>query len=262
MKTVIELESDSAKVLTTHDDGTITRKVISMNSLCTVLSSVAKDFEMVIPPGCRKIYESKSYAMYVFVAPSFIGNAVTLWGDHDISKHGKLEEYKPTEEMTRSFARGYSREAVRVFKIPYPATAVGVLVRKEKDGSFSFVKMYCYALKTHYGDYNNYEAFAWPYTNVFSSGECCIGSIVTKYENVEALAGVPKYIFNGICNHDLSGPGNIVSDPGSGSSFGKVNDSFELMVKCRDEETFPWEYLKSMGNLNSILANIMANFNN
>jgi hypothetical protein len=261
VKTVIELGSDSAKVITTNDDGTVTNKVISMSSLCTVLSSVAKDFEMVIPPGCRKIYESKNYAMYVFIAPSFIGNALTRWEGRDCSRHGDLESYKPDPEIIQALGGSYSRDSLRVFKVPFPATGVGVVVRKEKDGTFTYVKMYCYALKTHLGEYNTYEAYAWPFTNVFSSGECCIGNIITKYPTVESLAGVPKYIFNGVCNHDLTGPSNIVGNPSGNSAFGKVDDSFDLMVKCRDRQYFPWEYLKPIGNLNSVLASIMTNFN-
>ena len=262
MKTVIELESDSAKVITTNDDGTVTRKVISMSALCSVLSSVAKDFELVIPPGCRKIYETKNHALYVFIAPSFIGNAITMWNSGDINKHGNLSDYIAKDEVSLAFTRGYDKEKIRVFRVPYPATAVGVLVRKEKDGTFTYIKMYCYALKTHLGEYNTYEAFAWPFTNVFSSGECCIGNIITKYTSVESISGVPKYIFNGICNHDLTGPSNIIGDPGEGSAFGKVNDSFDLMVNCRDRNSFPLEYLKPIGNLNSVFANIIANYNN
>ena len=258
MKTIIELKADdSAKVTTTSNDGTISTKVISLASLCNVLADVNRTQDINVPPGCRKIYENKSKAMYVFIAPSFIGKAVTEWRDSDVHSWGLKEDCKPSAEEVRNRYPNYKKDYLRVFDIPYPATAVGVLVNKEKDGTYRFLKMYCYVVSNIMESVDNMQAYYWPFTNVYSSGECCIGRIPTSFPTIESLASIPGYIFRGVCNHDLTGP-NAISAPSNGS-VGKVKDTFEMLVKVAGKTEFPTEYLKQMGNLGSIMKNIVSN---
>lgn len=254
MKTTIEIENDNARVIVNNDDGTVDTKTISVNSLCAAMSNIARITETDVPVGCRKVFKVKDKELYVFITPQFVGKAWVNWSKCDTSSFGSLTEHIPTEGEFEG------KDFIRCFDVPYPATAIAVLVKREVDGTYTFNKMYCYALKNVMQPLVSMEAFAWPFTNVYTSGECCIGRITSSYPNVDSVASIPKTIFNGICNHDLSGPSNINREVGDSAALGHIKDSFELLIKSRTLRSFPTEYLKPLGDLNSIIKGIMANY--
>lgn len=263
MKTIIEINDDVAKVVTHNVDGTQNSKSISINDLCTAMSNIARQVEIEVPPGCRKVMKCKDKEVYLFVAPQFIGNALVTWYDGDSESFGKLSEYIPKKEDNISTNREYNNDRIRLFHVPYPATAVMVVVRRNPNGTFTFLKMYCFALKNVFDSISTMKAYHWPYTNVFTSGECCIGNIAYEYPSIESLASIPRCIFNGVCNHDLANSTVININGENGvAPLGSVRDSFELLVRARDQKAFPVEYLKPIGEVNSLMKGIMANWSN
>ena len=262
MKTIIEINDDVAKVVTHNADGTQNSKSISINDLCNAMSNIGRQVELEVPPGCRKVMKRKDVEVYLFIAQQFIGNALVSWYDGDSESFGTLREYIPKEEDNISTNREY-HDHIRLFHVPYPATAVIVVVRRNNNGTFTFLKMYCFALKNVFEDIATMKAYHWPYTNVFTSGECCIGNIASEYPSVESLASIPRSIFNGVCNHDLANSSVINANGENGiATLGHVRDSFELLVKARDQKAFPLEYLKPIGEVNSLMKGIMANWSN
>ena len=110
MKTIIEINDDVAKVVTHNVDGTQNSKSISINDLCTAMSNIARQVEIEVPPGCRKVMKCKDKEVYLFVAPQFIGNALVTWYDGDSESFGKLSEYIPKKEDNISTNREYNND--------------------------------------------------------------------------------------------------------------------------------------------------------
>lgn len=259
MELDIKIKDAKATVLSKADDGTVSSKIVSVTQLCQALSSVNKSAKIVVPEGCRIVYEKRDMRMFVFIRPPFIGDAALRWGRGESERYGDFANLKPVEGSPYYRRDPADNRGLRVFKIPYPATAIAVVTKIMGNQQYAFRNMYCYTLTNYALPTARQSLFYWPFTNVYGDNHVCIGDIPNIYPTIESIASIPKFMFNGISNHDLEAGGERLNRSADVAGIGKVQRGYDLIVALHEKSTFPNEYLRSAGSFDSTFDNIAEN---
>lgn len=236
----------------TKPDGTTGTKSVSTADLCGVFTKQVRRSSIIVPPNCRQIIENGNKVTYVMITPPYNGKCALSWGSDDNSRYGRHDNAK----LPKEYAGVYDSSNVRVFNVPFPASAVAVQF-VQAENKLSFRNMFAFALKDHNVPYELMEACYWPFTNMYSDNRVCIGSIPGSPPTIDAVSSYPRFLYSGLGNHDLDGHFRINE---RADSLGKFERPYAFITALHNQEVFPTEYLHSIGPLNSVVASTIANY--
>ena len=249
-----KIDSDTAGG-TMHVGGMKRVKTVSASDLCNLFAQQSRATNIVVPPGCRQVIENGNSIAYLFITPGYKGVAAVYWRDNDISEFGKLENYMPSEERADMFG-DYDRKNIRIFPIPFPASAVLVRFNKQSDGTLTFNNMWCWALKDINMPLEQLQAYRWPLTNIYGNHRVCIGEVPGRISHIDAAAAYVRYLYNGLGNHDLDSNATYASGD---YGLGRIKYPYEMITKIKDTDVFPVDYLNPVGDLQSAVQAALGN---
>lgn len=251
-----KLENDISQVKFTNRDGTVTTRSVSTADLLALFANQAKSTDIVVPPGARQVIERDSHIAYLFITPSYKGNIQILWDSYD-TKRADNNSFKDYIPKVCSWSGNYDHSDIRVFPIPFPATAVLVDFIKGNNPNevLRFRKMWAWALRDTVTPYDSQIAYRWPFTNVYGHHAVCIGNVPSSIRNIDAAASYVRFLYNGLGNHDLDS--NAKFSP-SDHGLGIIKTPYQMITSIIGADSFPVDYLAPVGDLKSVVHNALT----
>lgn len=238
-----------------NPDGTVQTKTVATQDLCSVFTKQVRKSSIVVPPGCRQIIEDGNKVSYVMITPPFIGQCALRWSSDDQGRYQAPDNTKLPPELKSV----YSESSVRVFKVPFPASAVvAQFVRGSDSGKLNFKNMFAYAIVDHNVPYANMIAAHWPFTNMYSDCRVCIGSVPGQVLNIDEVGAYPRYLYSGLGNHDLDSHFRINHD--TTLELGASQTPYEFIKNLHGLHSMPREVLKQIGPLDATIAATLGNY--
>lgn len=244
-----KINNDIANVILKGSGGSITTRNVATSDLIALFANQQKSTDIIVPPGVRQIIEYNSQVAYLFMTPGYCGKMPLRWENHDKQCYGQFDQY--IDETFGDKNEDYDPENIRVFPVPFPATAVLVsFIKSSKPGELKFKNMWAWALRDTITPYNQQVAYRWPFTNVFGHHRVCIGDVPSTIHNVEAAAAYVRYLYNGLGNHDLD---SNASYSKKDHGLGIITAPYQMITKIIDAPEFPVAYLNPVGDLKSVV---------
>lgn len=217
------------------------KKNISTENLCEILASCSKNFDLVIPPGCRHIIKNKTTSMFTFVSPAFKGLHKVKYYDSWERATGYKKPVKGKLDADNNIT----------YELPYP-NGLSIILMLETGKGYEFKSIYHFALDSFPFTLENLQLYYWPFSNMYTDGKVCIGNIPRTYTSIEQLQAIPKYIYTGIGNCDLiSTPVATVDAPR------EFKNAMTIPEAIADMNEYPINRLKPILKYEDVLNNIL-----
>lgn len=237
-----------------NSDGTVQTKTVATQDLCSVFTKQVRKSSIVVPPGCRQIIEDGNKVSYVIITPPFIGQCALRWTDDDQARYKAPDNTKLPPELKGV----YSESRVRVFKVPFPASAVVVQLVRSSEGKLNFRNIFAFAIVDHNVPYANMIAAHWPFTNMYSDCRVCIGSVPGQITNIDEVGAYPRYLYSGLGNHDLDSHFRINHE--STLELSASETPYQFIKNLHGSPSMPREILKQIGPLDATIAATLGNY--
>lgn len=248
------MKDNISTVKFTNADGTVQTKTVSTQDLCSVFTKQVRKSSIVVPPGCRQIIEDGNKVSYVLITPPFVGQCALRWTADDQARYHAPDSTKLPPELKGV----YSEDRVRVFKVPFPASAVVVQLVRSSEGKLNFRNIFAFAILDHNVPYSNMVAAHWPFTNMYSDCRVCIGSVPGQVLNIDEVGAYPRYLYSGLGNHDLDSHFRINHD--SPLELSASETPYEFIKNLHGLPNMPREILKQIGPLDATIAATLGNY--
>ena len=250
----LDMKENVSTIRFTNPDGTVQTKTVSTADLCGVFTKQIRRNNIVVPPGCRHIIEDGNKISYVMITPPYLGQCALRWTSDDQARFKAPDDTKPPRELEGV----YAEKGIRIFQVPFPASAVVTQFVKNSDGKLNFRNMFAYAIVDHNVPYNRMIAANWPFTNMYSDCRVCIGSIPGQINHIDEVGSYPRFLYSGLGNHDLDSHFKINNDVNH--PLANCKSPYEFISNLHGYKAFPTEVLRLVGPLDSTIAGTLNNY--